>query len=80
MLKIGSVRWKGKCSKHPGYAPEIDGRGGIRGGCRRCELLLDIYTHHTAMVRLMREFGVRPELRAGRRDPDDGQMSLLDWP
>ena len=81
MLKIGSIRWKGKCSKHPGYAPEIDGQGGIRGGCRRCEMLLEIHSHHTAMVRLMREFGVRSDAnrRSGGDGVDDGQMSLLEW-
>jgi hypothetical protein len=79
MLKIGSVRWKGKCAKHPVYNPEDDGLGGIRGGCRRCEMLLDIWTHHSKMVRLMREFGTRDEPKpesAGATD--DRQLSLLD--
>ena len=80
MLKLGSVRWKGRCSKHPMYDPETDGLGGIRGGCRRCEMLLDIWTHHSKMVRLMREFGTREDARARRdHEADDGrQLSLLD--
>ena len=81
MLKIGVVRWKGRCSKHPRYSPETDGMGGIRGGCRRCEILLEIYTHHSSLVRLIREFGTRSEVSA--RTPADTdasrQMSLLDF-
>jgi hypothetical protein len=79
MLKIGSVRWKGRCSKHPRYNPEIDGMGGIRGGCRRCEILLEIYTHHASLVRLLREFGSRAETPVNR-DPTQAerQLSLLD--
>jgi hypothetical protein len=79
MVKIGVVRWKGRCSKHPRYNPEIDGLGGIRGGCRRCEMLLEIYTHHMSLVRLIREFGTRTEVSA-RPDETDAtrQLSLLD--
>jgi hypothetical protein len=78
MLKIGSIHWKGKCSKHPRYDPKIDGLGGVRGGCKRCELLLEIYNEHAKLVRLIRTFG------AGREDrkPDEPaagvQLSLLD--
>ena len=80
MLKLGSVRWKGRCGKHPMYDPEVDGLGGIRGGCKRCEMLLDIWTHHSKMVRLMREFGTRDDSRARREQEaaEGRQMSLLD--
>lgn len=80
MLKIGSIRWKGRCHKHATYNPEMDGLGGIRGGCKRCEMLLEIYTHHTALVGLMREFGSRADMRPARMpDPDaQRQMSLLE--
>jgi hypothetical protein len=80
MLKLGSVRWKGRCAKHPGYDPAFDGLGGIRGGCKRCEMLLEIWTHHSKMVRLMREFGTRDDAKARReQEPEEGrQMSLLD--
>jgi hypothetical protein len=80
MLKIGSIRWKGRCHKHPGYTPEMDGLGGIRGGCTRCQLLLDIHTQHSALIRLIREFGVRPDSRkklAAEADAER-QLSLLD--
>jgi hypothetical protein len=80
MLKIGSIRWKGRCHKHPAYNPELDGLGGIRGGCKRCELLLDIHTHHGALVRLMREFGSRADTKT--KSVENGeptrQLSLLD--
>ena len=80
MLKIGSIRWKGRCHKHPGYSPEEDGLGGIRGGCKRCELLLDIYMQHATLVRLMREFGSRADVRRRPVANGDGerQLSLLD--
>lgn len=78
MLKVGSVKWKGRCAKHPAYDPEMDGMGGIRGGCRRCEMLLDIWTHHSKMVRLMREFGTREDTRVRQvSEEDTRQMSLL---
>ena len=80
MLKIGSIRWKGRCLKHAGYNPEIDGLGGIRGGCKRCEMLLEIYTHHASLVRLLREFGTRPEGEPSvPENAEPGrQLSLLD--
>jgi hypothetical protein len=54
--------------------------GGIRGGCRRCEILLEIYTHHNSLVRLIREFGTRSESRTQLTADTDAsrQMSLLD--
>lgn len=80
MLKIGSIRWKGRCPKHAGYNPEIDGLGGIRGGCKRCEMLLEIYTHHASLVRLLREFGTRPDDKpSAPKNVEEGrQLSLLD--
>jgi hypothetical protein len=78
VLKIGSVRWKGRCSKHPAYNPELDGLGGIKGGCRRCEMLLDIYTHHAKLVRAMREFGTREEPKEkAAAHSDDTQLSFF---
>jgi hypothetical protein len=56
MLRIGSVRWRGKCPKHPGFDPYFDGRGAIKGGCERCSLLADIQAVHTEMLGMMRRF------------------------
>ena len=80
MIKIGSIRWKGRCHKHPAYNPEIDGLGGIRGGCQRCELLLDIFTTHAKLIRHMREFGSRADTKvmASGNGDADRQLSLLD--
>jgi len=80
MLKIGTVKWKGKCNKHPGYIPEADGEGGIRGGCQRCRLLLEIFLHHTRLVRAMREFGSTAERPNSSRKkmPAEFQPMLFD--
>lgn len=77
MVKIGSIRWHGRCSKHPGYDPEVDGLGGIRGGCKRCEALLDIWTHHAKLVRMMREFGTPREVVKMRREDEDARRQML---
>jgi len=78
MLKIGSVRWKGRCSKHSAYDPEVDGLGGIPRGCRRCQMLLEIWEHHSKMLRLIREFGTREDVRTRMDASDERQMSFLD--
>lgn len=76
MVKIGSVRWHGKCSKHPRYDPETDGLGGIRGGCKRCEMLLEIWTHHASLVRLMREFGSREISKTQAPENDEAKRQM----
>ncbi|HZU24377.1 MAG TPA: hypothetical protein VFA04_02590 [Bryobacteraceae bacterium] len=80
MLKLGTLRWKGRCSKHPRYDPAEDGEGGIRGGCQRCLRLLDIYQQHGRLVRLMREFGPLRERGAQKlvTSADRRQTSLFD--
>ena len=80
MLKIGIVKWRGKCSKHSGYDPYTDGRGAIRGGCTRCEALLEIYELHTKMLSLMRQFNPPDPKKAASKKHDDShlQESLFD--
>ncbi|MBC8164962.1 MAG: hypothetical protein H7Y20_03695 [Bryobacteraceae bacterium] len=78
MLRIGSVRWRGRCSKHSAYNPHLDGLGGIRGGCRRCEMLLGVYEAHQKLVRLMREFGTREGAKPSQSPVENRQLSLLD--
>jgi hypothetical protein len=56
MLKIGVVRWRGKCSRHPTFDPVSDGPGAIRGNCESCNALLDIHLCHRRMLNLMRGF------------------------
>ena len=65
MLKIGTLRWKGRCSRHPRYDPAEDGEGGIRGGCPRCLRLLEIHDQHRKLREMIREFGpLRDRARA----------------
>jgi hypothetical protein len=56
MLKIGSIRWRGKCPRHPRFDPYLDGRAAIKGGCEKCTALVDIHNHHVQMLALMRRF------------------------
>ena len=71
MLKIGSVRWRGKCSRHPMFDPYVDGRGAIRGGCPRCSALADIHECHQRMLAMMKVFApVQPAIRKRPGGPD----------
>ncbi len=54
MVKLGTVRFKARCERHPGFDPH-DGPGGIRGGCKRCMLLLEIHDSHARLVELIRK-------------------------
>jgi hypothetical protein len=78
MLKIGTVKWRGKCSKHPGFDPATDGPGAIRGNCAKCTQLAEIYEYHQRVLRLMRNFQPIEE----KREPaapafNDLQQSLF---
>jgi hypothetical protein len=72
MLKIGSVRWRGKCSRHPRFDPYMDGRGAIRSGCEKCKALADIHELHGKMVTLMRTFA--PQQKPKRTLPTDTDL------
>lgn len=69
MLKIGSVKWRGKCSRHPYYDPASEGLGAIRGNCARCADLLQIYELHQKALNLMRTFQPVP-LKSKQDFPD----------
>lgn len=78
MLRIGTVRWQGKCAKHPRFDPVSEGAGGVKGGCERCAALVEIQMHHARMLALMRRFA--PPQPARRRRPaeaPDLQASLF---
>ena len=77
MIRIGSVRWHGRCAKHPRYDPETDGLAGIRGGCRRCELLLEIWQQHARLVKLMREFGSPREGSKTKQEADEARRQMM---
>lgn len=63
MLKIGTVKWQAKCSRHPSYSPSSEGSAGIRGSCQRCQDLMAIYESHQRTMRMMRDFAPTGERR-----------------
>lgn len=78
MLKIGTLRWKGRCGRHPMYDPS-EGEGAIRGGCNRCQALLDIHRQHLRLVEMMRSFGPpRDKASKPARILEEHQPSLFD--
>src|SRR5215469_4196642 len=40
-----------KCPRHAGYNPERDGAGAIRGGCRYCLAIYELYAGKLAVER-----------------------------
>lgn len=60
MLKLGTIRFKGRCGRHPRFNPD-QGQGAIRGGCARCTKLFDIYVAHGRLVELIRQAKNDPE-------------------
>ena len=78
MLKIGTVKWQGKCSRHPMFDPESDGPAAIRGGCPRCQDLQTIFENHQKTLKLMRTFAPPPAPRPKPANPDaDRQQDLF---
>jgi len=79
MLKIGTVKWRGKCPRHPMFDPATDGPGAIRGGCTRCQDLHEIFDCQQRALRLMRTFAASaPPNRWKATDPDaDRQQNLF---
>ena len=79
-MKIRSRKFDGRCAKHKRYNPGVDGAGGIRGGCTRCLLLLEIWETSLRLNGLIRRFDPnhddldqpKPKL-----EPDPRQMSLI---
>ena len=80
MVNLGTVRFKGRCSRHPGFDPN-DGPGGVRGGCKRCELLLEIFQTHARLVELMvrakNEVAPPPVKAAAASADDERQIALF---
>ena len=78
MLKIGAVRWRGKCSKHPGFDPAMDGPGAVKGNCQRCNDLVVIYDLHQKTLRLMRSFRPMEDRKSlSKEGMEDRQMGLF---
>lgn len=79
MLKIGTVKWNGKCGKHPMFDPDADGPGAVKGGCTRCAELVAIHESHQRTLQLMRAFGPGSGMRRRRTNlPEDRQQGLFD--
>ncbi|HEY1341996.1 MAG TPA: hypothetical protein VGF59_31000 [Bryobacteraceae bacterium] len=82
-MKIRSRKFEGRCSRHKRYNPAVDGRGGIRGGCVRCNLLFDIWEASLKLNQLIRQFDPgHDDLRRPAPQPqpigaDPRQMSLI---
>jgi hypothetical protein len=54
-LKVNS-RVVAKCSRHPRYNPEKQGRGAIVGGCSGCFALFDLMQSRNQLDAAVREF------------------------
>jgi len=81
-LKIRSRKFEGRCAKHKRYNPAIDGRGAIKGGCARCDLLFQIWETSLKLNQLIRKFDPShddlqrpPKPRPPAHDPR--QLSLI---
>jgi hypothetical protein len=78
MLKIGTVKWRGKCSRHPGYDPAEGGIGAVKGNCMRCNDLAEIYDGHQKVLQLMRKFQpIEEKRRSSTVAFEDLQESLF---
>jgi hypothetical protein len=81
VLKFRTRKFSGRCARHKSYNPAIDGWGGVKGGCARCQLLAEIWDTSLRLNSLIRRFN--PNLDdATVRPPapvvDPRQLSLLD--
>jgi hypothetical protein len=81
-LKIRSRKFEGRCARHKRYNPAIEGRGAIKGGCARCNLLFDIWEASLRLNQLIRKFdpGHDDLQRAPKPKPpahDPRQLSLI---
>ena len=55
-LKIRSRKFEGRCARHKRYNPAVDGQGGIKAGCLRCNLLFEIWEASLNLNKLIRKF------------------------
>jgi hypothetical protein len=80
-VKVRARRFEGRCARHKRYNPSVDGRGGIKGNCARCNLLADIWETSLKLNALIRKFDPRHDDLKKPPAPavhDDRQMSLLE--
>jgi hypothetical protein len=82
-MKVRTRRFSGRCARHKSYSPAVDGRGGIRGNCVRCNLLADIWEAALRLNGLIRKFDPNfddTQGPRGLREEDERQLSLLEMP
>lgn len=82
-MKIRSRKFDGRCARHKRYNPPVDGQGAIKGGCKRCELLFQIWEASLQLNRLIRKFDPSHDdlkRRPGPKPPahDPRQLSLIE--
>jgi hypothetical protein len=77
MLKLGSVRFRAKCARHPKFNPARDGLAAIKGGCPKCHLLLEIFETHRRLVELIRKVLPPREDATKLAAPDVAQLGLF---
>jgi hypothetical protein len=81
-MKIRTRRFSGRCARHKRYNPAVDGRGGIKGNCPRCNLLMDIWETAIRLNGLIRRYDPRfDDLATARKAEtaaDERQLSLLE--
>jgi len=81
-LKIRSRKFAGRCGRHKAYNPAVDGQGGIRGGCARCGLLLEIWETSLRLNQLIRKFDPAHDDLERPKPPvesvDPRQLSLIE--
>ena len=80
-MKIRTRRFSGRCARHKGFNPAVDGRGAIKGNCARCNLLADIWETSLRLNSLIRKFDPNhDDTRARRKEvaavADERQMTL----
>src|ERR1035441_3475800 len=54
--KIRSRKFEGRCARHKRYNPAVDGQGGVKAGCLRCNLLFEIWEASLKLNQLIRKF------------------------
>jgi hypothetical protein len=77
MLKLGSIRFRAKCLRHPKFNPARDGLAAIKGGCPKCHLLLEIFETHRRLVGLMRQAVPPREVVPKSASADTSQLALF---
>jgi phage FluMu protein Com len=81
-LKIRSRKFEGRCARHKRYNPAVDGQGGIKAGCPRCNLIFEIWETSLKLNQLIRKFDPSHDDLQRPAEPkspaaDPRQMSLI---